>query len=214
MKNLYLIGAGGFSTEILHLIELIQAENKQWDQFYFVDETLEPYSKEVRGVKVIGGLDKIQNTEVEIDVVVTINNTEARKRIVQTLKANKNIQFPNLYSPYAIIDQDYLEIGEGNIVMHYCILSTHLSIGNFNTFNSYAGVGHDCVVGDFNSFGPRVAVSGTVTIGNGNDFGVNSTVLQKKSIGDNNNIWMNTSIMKSIKSNGTYFGIPGKKVQL
>lgn len=214
MKDLYLIGAGGFSTEILHLVELIQEKCKKWNQVFFIDETIEPFSKELRGVKVIGGLDQIQDVEVDIDVVITINNTEARKRIVQTLKENTYIHFPNLYSPYSIIDKDYLKIGEGNIVMHFCILSTHLTIGNFNTFNSYAGVGHDCIIGDYNSFGPRVAISGTVRIGNVNDFGVNSTVLQKKSIGDNNNIWMNTSIMKSIKNDGIYFGIPGKKVQL
>ena len=211
MKDLYLIGAGGFSTEILHLVELIQEKSKRWNQVFFIDETMEPFSKELRGVKVVGGLEVIEKTEAEIDVVITINNTVAIKRIVETLKINSNIQFPNIYSPYAIIDEKYLQIGEGNIVMHFCILSTHLTIGNFNTFNSYAGVGHDCIIGDYNSFGPRVAISGKVNIGNVNDFGVNSTVLDKKTIGNNNNIWMNTSIMKNIKSDGTYFGIPGKK---
>lgn len=214
MKDLYLIGAGGFSTEIIHLVELIQKNKKKWQSLFLLDETIEPITKELRGIKVVGGLEVIREIDYEIDVVVTINNTIARKRIIESLQPNANINFPNLVSPYTIIDEENLNIGCGNIIMHYIILSTHLHIGNFNTFNSYTGIGHDCKIGDFNSFGPRVAISGNVIIGDLNDFGVNSTVLQKKTIGCNNQIWLNTSITKNIKNDGVYFGIPAKKVQL
>lgn len=214
MKDLYLIGAGGFSTEILHLVGIIQKENKQWNHIFFIDDNTEIHNTELRGVKVLGGLNIIADIDHEVDVVITINSVNVRDAIVKTLKDNPKISFPNLFSPYAIIDHDYLKIGEGNIIMHYVILSTNLEIGDFNIFNSYAGIGHDCKIGDINSFGPRVAVSGAVTIGKMNDFGVNSTILQNKSIGSHNNIWMNTSIMKNIKDNNTYFGIPAKKVNL
>lgn len=214
MKDLYLIGAGGFSTEILHLVELIQKESKRWNRIFFIDDNEEIHHTEVRGIQVLGGLDAVQNIGHEVDVAITINNVDTRNSIVKALRKNPGIRFPNLFSPYAIIDHDYLEIGEGNIIMHYVILSTHLEIGDFNIFNSYAGIGHDCKIGNLNSFGPRVAVSGAVTIGEMNDFGVNATVLQNKRIGNHNNIWMNTSIMKNIKDHSTYFGIPGKKVNL
>ena len=72
MKDLYLIGAGGFSTEILHLVELIQEKSKRWNQVFFIDETMEPFSKELRGVKVVGGLEVIEKTEAEIDVVIVV----------------------------------------------------------------------------------------------------------------------------------------------
>lgn len=214
MKNLYLIGAGGFSTEILHLVELIQKEKKQWNQIFFIDDDCEIHDIELRGVKILGGLDVIKSLDQQIDVVITINNVNTRSEIVNRLKFNDKISFPNLFSPFAIIDHDYLKIGQGNIIMHYVILSTHLEIGDFNIFNSYAGIGHDCKIGDMNSFGPRVAVSGAVTIGKMNDFGVNATILQNKNIGNNNKIWMNTSIMKNVKDNNTYFGIPAKKIDL
>lgn len=214
MRDLYLIGAGGFSTEILHLVELIQKDKKHWKQVFFIDDNVEIHHAEVRGVKVIGGLSVILELNYDVDVVITINNVNIRESIVKTLKINPKLHFPNLFSPYAIIDHDYLKIGEGNIIMHYSILSTNLEIGDFNIFNSYTGIGHDCKIGNVNSFGPRVAVSGAVTIGEKNDFGVNSTVLQNLTIGNSNSIWMNTSIMKSVKDNNTYFGIPAKKVNL
>lgn len=214
MKDLYLIGAGGFSTEILHLIELIQNENRRWKQIFFIDDNCTLHHQEIRGVKVVGGLDKICDVNYDIDVAITINNVMARKVVLNALQDNPCIHFPNLFSPYSIIDQEYLKIGEGNIIMHYVTLSTHLQIGHFNIFNSYTGIGHDCKIGDLNSFGPRVAISGAVTIGRLNDFGVNSTVLQNKTIGNGNSIWMNTSIMRNLKDGNTYFGIPAKKINL
>lgn len=214
MKDLYLFGAGGFSTEILHLVELIQREEKKWNQIYFIDENINLKNTEIRGVKVIGGIEELINIEYEVDLVITINNVNFREKIVNELMNNSNISFPNLISPYSLIDNEYLEIGIGNIIMHYVIISTNLKIGNFNIFNSYTGIGHDCEIDNFNSFGPRVAISGNVKIGRMNDFGVNSTVLQNLKIGNNNNIWMNTSIMKNIYNNNTYFGIPGKKIPL
>lgn len=214
MKDLFLIGAGGFSTEVLHLVEIIQKENKQWSKIFFIDDNSTIHNKELRGVKVLGGVDLVENIDYNVDVLITINNVVKREDIINKLKRNLKINFPNLISPQAIVDTDYLKIGEGNIIMHFVILSTHLEIGNFNIFNSYAGIGHDCKIGDINSFGPRVAVSGNVEIGRMNDFGVNSTILQNKTVGNNNYIWMNTSIMKNIKNNGKYFGIPAKKIEL
>jgi sugar O-acyltransferase (sialic acid O-acetyltransferase NeuD family) len=212
--DLYLIGAGGFSKEVLHLVEIIQKEKQQWNEIFFIDDNPQIHDSELRTVKILAGLEFFETIDFEVDVVITINNVKIRETIINKLKNNYYIKFPNLFSPFSIVDHDYLKIGEGNIIMHYVILSTHLEIGNFNIFNSYTGVGHDCKIDDINSFGPRVAISGAVSIGRMNDFGVNSTVLQNINIGNNNIIWMNSSIMRNLKNNNTYFGIPAKKINL
>lgn len=214
MKDLYIVGAGGFSTEIIHLIEIIQKESAKWRRIFLLDHTTEIHNTKLRGVEIVGDINVILEIDYEIDVVISINNVTARESIVNILSNNYNIKYPNIISPYSIIDFEYLKFGIGNVILHNVILSTNLMIGNFNIFNSYTGVGHDCKIGNFNSFGPRVAISGNVSIGNMNDFGVNSTVLQKKTIGDKNNIWMNSSIFKNIKNGNTYFGIPAKKIDL
>lgn len=214
MKDLYLIGSGGFSSEILHLVEIIQIEKKQWKQVFFIDDNPELKNTERRNVKILGGLEYFETIDFDVDVVITINNVKIREDIIHKLKRNKNVNYPNLISPLSLVDFDYVKLGKGNIIMHYVILSTHLEIGDFNIFNSYTGIGHDCKIGDVNSFGPRVAISGAVSIGRMNDFGVNSTVLQNLSIGNDNVIWMNTSISRNLNDGSTYFGIPAKKIDL
>ncbi len=214
MKDLYLIGAGGFSKEVLHLVEIIEKVEKKWNQVFYIDDNPELINTEIRGVKVIAGVDFFDTLDFEVDVVITVNNVKHREIIINKLKLNERIKFPNLFSPFAIIDHDYLKIGKGNIIMHYVILSAHLQIGDFNIFNSYTGIGHECKIGDINSFGPRVALSGAVSVGRMNDFAVNCTVLQNKNIGSNNIFWMNSSVMRNLKDDNTYFGIPAKKINL
>lgn len=213
MKDLYLIGGGGFATEVLFVIERINKIKKKWSSIFIIDDNIK-IDKKIRDYEVKGNVDYLSNLDEDIDVVITINNPEIRKEIVEKLKTNKNISFPNIFDPTSIVDKEHLTIGEGNVIMHYVILSTQLVIGNFNIFNSFSGIGHDSVMGDYNTFNPRVAISGKVVMNDLNSFGVNSTVLQNKKIGSRNQVWLNTTIVKNLKDGGTYFGIPAKKVDV
>lgn len=213
MKDLYLIGGGGFATEVLFVIERINKIEKKWSSIFIIDDNIK-IDEKIRDYEVKGNVDYLSNLDEDIDVVITINNPEIRKEIVEKLKANKNISFPNIFDTTCIIDEEHLTIGEGNVIMHYVILSTQLVIGNFNIFNSFAGLGHDSVMGDYNTFNPRVAISGKVVMNDLNSFGVNSTVLQNKKIGSRNQVWLNTTVVKNLKDGGTYFGIPAKKVDV
>lgn len=214
MKELFLIGGGGFATEVLFVLERLNQIDKKWSSISIIDDNIAPGAK-IRNYNVVGDLKYLLDLEQKIDVVITINEPQIRCKIADKIKATKNnVTFPNIYDFTSIIDYKYLSIGEGNIVMHHVILSTNLVIGNFNIFNSYTGIGHDSEMGDFNSFNPRVAISGNVIMNNLNSFGVNSTVLQNKKIGSRNQVWMNTTIVKNLKDDSTYFGIPAKKIDL
>lgn len=214
MKNLYVIGGGGFATEVLFVIERMNITKKKWLNIYVIDDNIEPGTK-IREYEIVGDLNYLLTLKVDIDVVISINNTSIRKQIIEKISKNrKNVFFPNIIDKTSIIDEKYLQIGEGNIIMHFVVLSTNLILGNFNIFNSYTGIGHDTIIGDFNTFNPRVAISGNVVMKDLNNFGVNSTVLQNKKIGSDNQIWMNSSIVKNIKDCEKYFGIPAKKIDL
>jgi sugar O-acyltransferase (sialic acid O-acetyltransferase NeuD family) len=214
MKNLYLIGGGGFATEVLFVIERINIVKKKWLNIYIIDDNIEIGTK-IREYEIVGDLDYLLTIKDDIDVVITINNTSIRKQIIDIIfKNKKNVFFPNIIDKTSIVDENYLQIGEGNIIMHFVVLSTNLILGNFNIFNSYTGIGHDTIIGDFNTFNPRVAISGNVIMKDLNNFGVNSTVLQNKKIGSDNQIWMNSSLVKNIKDGEKYFGIPAKKIDL
>jgi UDP-3-O-[3-hydroxymyristoyl] glucosamine N-acyltransferase len=145
--------------------------------------------------------------------LITINNSAIRTRIVERFLDEKiNIDFPNILDKTVIFDHEFSTIGKGNIIMDFVGITGNVSIGDFNIIGARTGIGHDSKIGNFNTFSPRVSVSGHVKIGNGNQFGLNSAILQNKTIGDNNNIWSYTMILKNVKNDCTYFGMPAKKI--
>lgn len=218
MKDLYIIGAGGFTMEVLFLIDRFYKKN--WKNIYIIDDNLDKIGSKIRNVDVVSNVnDFIVNCKnegyLERDVLIAINNPKIRNTIVDLFLQEKiKINFPNLVDGTLIFDKEYSKMGEGNIIMDYVGITGNVNIGDFNIIGARTGIGHDSSVGNFNSFSPRVSISGNVTIGNGNTFGLNSAILQNKSIGDNNDIWSYTMILKNIKNNCTYFGMPAKKIQI
>ena len=216
MKNLYIIGGGGFTIEILFLIDRFYKNS--WNNIYIIDDNKDKVGTKIRGVEIISNIDdfitKCKN-EKGNDVLIAINNPKIRNQIVEIFsKENLKVNFPNIIDDSVVIDRDYSTIGKGNIIMDFVGITGNVNIGDFNVIGARVGIGHDSTVGSFNTFFPRVSISGNVTIGNNNQFGLNSAVLQNKSIGDNNSIWSYTMILKNIKSNCTYFGMPAKKIQI
>lgn len=217
MKDLYLIGAGGFCIEVLFLIDRFYKDN--WKNIFVIDDNTDVIGTTVRGCEVISNInDFVQNckkTKEVADIVLTINNPSIRKEIVdRLLKENLSINFPNIIDDTLIFDEEYSTIGNGNIIMDYVSITGNVSIGDFNIIGGRTGIGHDAKIGDFNTFFPRVSVSGGVEMGNQNIFGLNSSILQNKKMGNNNDIWSYTIILKNVKDNCTYFGIPAKKIQI
>ena len=218
MKDLYIIGAGGFTMEVLFLIDRFY--KKKWKNIYIIDDNSEKIGSKIRNVDVVSNVNdfivKCKNEEdTERDVLIAINNPIIRNTIVNLIVAEKiKINFPNLVDGTLIFDEEYSKMGKGNIIMDYVGITGNVTIGDFNIIGARTGIGHDSTIGHFNSFSPRVSISGGVTIGNCNTFGLNSAILQNKRIGDNNNIWSYTMILKNLKDNGTYFGFPAKKIQI
>jgi len=218
MKDLYIIGAGGFTMEVLFLIDRFY--KKTWKNFYIIDDNSDKIGSKIRNVDVISNVNdfivKCKNDlSIERDVLIAINNPKIRNTIVDLFLEEKiKINFPNLVDGTIIFDEEYSKMGKGNIIMDYVGITGNVTIGDFNIIGARTGIGHDSSIGNFNTFSPRVSISGNVIIGNGNTFGLNSAILQNKSIGDNNDIWSYTMILKNIKNNCTYFGMPAKKIQI
>ncbi len=218
MKDLYIIGGGGFTIEVLFLIDRFYKNS--WKNIYIIDDNSEKIGSKIRNITVISNINdfivKCKNEgEIEKDVLITINNPKIRKRIVENFLEEKiKINYPSIIDKTVIIDKEYSKTGKGNIIMDFVGITGNVSIGDFNIFGARTGIGHDSKIGDFNTFSPRVSVSGHVVIGSGNQFGLNSSILQNKVIGDYNDIWSYTMILKNVKNNCTYFGMPAKKIQI
>lgn len=206
MKNIVIVGNGGFARETKWIIDRKVYHNEQWNFCGYID-------KETSKENVIGDDEYLLNVCEELYVVVAIGNPKLRMQLYKKYRNNKYIHFPNLIDPSVDIS-DNVKLGEGNIICANNIFTVDISIGKFNIINLGCTVGHDVTIGDFNIINPGVNISGNVEIGNLVDIGTGTKIIQGKKIENGAVIGAGAVVIKDIPCNTMAVGVPAmiKKV--
>jgi len=142
--------------------------------------------------------------------MVAVADSRDRYDIVQRLP--KETQFFTFIHPTALLMKD-VEIGEGSFIGAYSILTTNIKTGKHTILNRGNHIGHDCKIGDYFSAMPGSIVSGNVKIYDCVYLGNNSSIKEKLSIHSLVTIGSNAAVVRNIEDNGTYVGVPVKKIK-
>lgn len=207
MKDLIIIGAGGFGREVSWLVERINAVSPQWDLLGFVDDNPEIQSKIIDGYKVIGKIDELNNYP-DAYAVCCIANTAVRKKIVGKVQN----PFATLIDPCAILSSK-VEIGEGSVVCANAVATVDIKIGKHNIIDVSSTVGHDAVLEDFVTLYPSVNVSGNTLIKNGVELGTGTQVIQGLTVGENTVVGAGAVVTRDLPDNCTAVGVPAKAIK-
>lgn len=209
MRDIVIIGIGGFGREVAWLIEDINKVNKEWNIVGFVDDNEDFQGKDVNGYPILGNVDWLK--EQELNVVSAIGNPIAKKNIIKRIENSNNI-YPVLIHP-SVIYSDKVSFGEGSIVCAGNIITVNINIGKHVIINLDCTIGHDAILGDYTSILPSVNVSGNVTIKECVNVGTGSTIIQGVTIGKNTVIGAGAVVVKDLPANCTAVGAPAKPIK-
>lgn len=210
MKELYIIGAGGFGRETAWLVERINEERQTWEIRGFIDDTESLWGTVCGDYPVLGGLEYLQGLGHEAWCVCAVGNAAARKKIIGRLHKAAHIPFATLIDPKANIS-GRVSVGEGSIICAGCIITVDICIGRHNIINLDCTIGHDAVLADFVTLYPSVNVSGQVKIGECTEIGTGANIIQGKRIGDTTVIGAGAVVVRDIEKPGTYIGVPARR---
>ncbi len=211
MKQIVIIGAGGFGREVQWLIERINAKEIIWQLKGYIDDGIEAGTK-INGYPVLGGIDYLLEMEEEISVVCAIGSAQTRKKVIEKISNKNNIEFPNLIDPNVQMS-NYIELGRGNVICAGSILTVNISVGDFTIVNLDCTVGHDVILNSFVTVYPSVNISGCVKIGECTEIGTGTKIIQGKTIGNKVILGAGAVVVKDIEIPGTYVGVPVKAVK-
>lgn len=209
MKDIVIIGAGGFGREVAWLIEEINKVSTQWNILGFVDDNEEIQGTEVNGYKVVGNIEWLNKQE--LNVVSAIGDPIIKKKIIERLKSSKNT-YPVLIHP-SVIYSDRVSFGEGSIICAANILTTDIKIGEHVIINLDCTIGHDAILGDYTTVLPSVNVSGFVETKDCVSIGTGSAIIQGVSIGENTIVGAGSVVVKDLPANCTAVGSPAKPIK-
>jgi len=211
MKDIVIIGAGGFGREIKCLIDDINDyhDNVVYNIIGFIDDGIQK-GKEINGVKVLGGIDFLKNLDKEMSLVFGIGNPKIKSEVYMK---TKNFNFPKIIHPSVSLSGDKISIGKGSVICKGTILTCNIEISDFVTINLQCTIGHDVKMNNFISIMPGVNISGEVTLQESVYIGTGAKIINQLEIGKKTVIGAGAVVSKSIPENCTAVGIPAKVIK-
>ena len=141
--------------------------------------------------------------------IIGIGNTLIRKRIAEEYP---ELSYYTAVHPTAVISSD-VKIADGTAVMANAVINVSATVGAHSIINTASVVEHDNVIGDFVHISPGAVLCGGITIGNETHIGAGAVVRNNVTICGNVTVGCGACVVKDIDENGTYVGIPAKKIK-
>lgn len=210
MKDLYIIGAGGFGREVAWIVERINSIKPTWNLKGFIDDNETLWGSKEGEYHVFGGCEYLSALE-DVYAVCAVGSSNVRKKIIEKLK-DTSVKFATLVDP-SVLYSNSVKIGEGAIVCAGTIITVNANIGDHVIVNLDCTIGHDAVIDDFVTIYPSVNVSGNVLIGECSELGTGTQIIQGKKVISNTIIGAGAIVVKDCIESGTYVGSPAKKIK-
>lgn len=204
-KKLLIIGAGGHGKVIADIAKSLG----RYAEIAFLDDDKEVSS--VLGYPCIGSIEHLQTvTSNETEVFIAIGNASIREKMTVFVR-KQGFGIATLIHPNAVIGSE-VHIGSGTAVMAGAVVNAGAKIGESVIINTTSSVDHDCVVGDYTHIAVGAHVAGTVTIGEKCWIGAGAVISNNINLVANVTIGAGGVVIRDIEENGTYVGVPVRKL--
>lgn len=210
MKDLYIIGAGGFGREVVWLAERINEINPIWNIMGFIDDDENIWNTVIDKYKVYGGLTYLETCKGAY-VVCAVGNAKTRKKIINKI-CGLDIHFATLIDPSVIMSKR-VSIGEGTIICAGTIVTVDVTIGKHVIINLDCTLGHDDDIADYATLYPSVNVSGCCKIGECVELGTGMQIIQGLTVTNGAIVGAGACVVRNIDEIGVYVGTPAVRIK-
>jgi sugar O-acyltransferase (sialic acid O-acetyltransferase NeuD family) len=229
MKQLLIIGAGGFGREVLMLAIDNPSFGLDWSIKGFLDSRstiLDSFVKDPaalpdamdyspekrlkyrRDYPIVG--DPLLYEPQPGDVFLCAIGDPAERRKYAGPLIDKGAEFIRLVHPLASVST-FATIGAGSIISAYASLSPDCKVGRHVTISSYTAIAHDVTIADWVEIGAHGLVAGNVHIATGARIHPGSVLTAGSTIGENAVVAAGSVVFKRVPANTTVIGNPARK---
>jgi sugar O-acyltransferase (sialic acid O-acetyltransferase NeuD family) len=207
MRDIVIIGAGGFGKEVAWLIEQINRVEKTWNLIGFVDDN-NPVGSDINGALILGPIDWLNDKKYA--VVCSISDPSIRYKVVKAQETTQN-EFVNLIHP-KVEWSDSVTVGTGTLICEGAKFTVNISIGSHVIIYHDSVICHDAMISDFCTILPSVNISGNVFVDTKSTFGTGSKVIQNLKIGSNVMVGAGSVVIRDVEDDFKVVGVPAKRI--
>ena len=202
MRDLFIVGAGGFGREAIWTVERINSLSQQpaWRIIGYADDSSK-WSKgdNFEGYPILGSVEEASRDYPGASVFIALGNNQKRADMYAKLRGH---DFPPIIDPKAQISPT-TDFQEGAFIGAGAVIQVGSVLGRFVVVGSNAVIGHDAVVGDFVNMGPGTVVAGGAKVGDGVSFYANSSTMPRVTVGENAVVSAGASVRADLPAGAT-----------
>lgn len=213
MKDLYIIGAGGFGREVAWLVRRINEVKPIWNIKGFIDDNPALLGQIFDGYSVIGNCEylvSLSESFSNIYCICAVGGAKTRKKIVEKIRSKAC--FATLIDPSVNMSES-VDVGNGTIICAGTIITVNEKIGDHVIINLDCTIGHDDVIDDFVTLYPSVNVSGSCHLYECVEMGTGSQIIQGLNIGAGSIVGASACVVTDLEPEVTAVGCPAKIIK-
>lgn len=202
MRDLFIVGAGGFGREAVWTVERINKSSQQpmWNVIGFADDDPAKARGNFEGYPMLGSCKDASHDYPGASVFVAIGDNKIRAAIYRVLRGH---DFPALIDPTAQVSPT-TEFRHGTYIGAEAVVSVGTDIGKFVIVNARSYVGHDSTVGDFCNICPGASLSGHTKIGESSYLGSNSCTAPGIAVGNGCIVACGAAVLSDLADDTVY----------
>ncbi len=207
MKNLIIIGAGGYGREVSEFAKEAHGYGNEFIVKGFIDDTEDPLDRFRGYPPVIGRITDYKPQHDDV-FVCAIGDISGRKKCTEMVVARGG-EFISLVGIYSTLRQG-AHIGRGCIIQNVCNLSCDCVVGDHVHMQGGDVIGHDVCIGNWCHLHTGVHLGGGAFIGEGVHLYPYAIVHPRKKVGNYATVGAGAFVIRNIPAHRTAYGNPAK----
>jgi sugar O-acyltransferase (sialic acid O-acetyltransferase NeuD family) len=212
MKDLVIIGAGGFGREVADTVRSINQVKETYHLLGFIDDADHLKNRTINDMVVLGNRTDLKalGSNGNICAAIAIANAQMKKEITEDLDGF--VTWDNIIHPTAQVS-DYCDMGTGNILQAFSIVGPNARVGNHCMINARSGMGHDARMDDYVSVMSLCDITGGVHLKEGVYLALGVGIIPGITIGEYAYVCAGSIVFKDVEARATMIGNPAKRIK-
>lgn len=208
MKQLVIIGAGGFGREVAEWARNCTAYRREWEVAGFLDDNplaLERFPE--IGLSVLGGTADYQPRPNEVFLIAL--GKPSLRRAMRERFTGRGARFTRLIHESCVVGSR-VQLEPGVILCPRVVLTCDLVVGANCALNVSTAMGHDARMGEDCQISSFCDITGYVQIGSGVLMGSRASVIPGRKVGDGAIVGAGSVVVADVPPGVTVFGNPAR----
>ncbi|WP_326551997.1 NeuD/PglB/VioB family sugar acetyltransferase [Micromonospora sp. NBC_01813] len=210
MRDLLIVGAGGFARETAAAIVAVNAAAPTWRLLGFLDDDPTLHGTRRVGVPVLGGTDLIDRLP-DAAVVVCVGNPHnyrSRQRLVRRFALPPQ-RYATIVHPAARVGAG-CTVGPGSVLLAGVDLTAEVAVGAHVAVMPQVVLTHDDVVEPYATIASGVRLGGGVVIGEGVYVGAGTLLREGVTVGAWSQLGMGSVVLRDVPAGQVWVGSPAR----